>query len=138
VIWKKIEEWGRDSGNLSDNQQSIAWNLSLKVRSGSNILPNEISNGISIIEKVIGNAPELISENNNPEQTTLGNKSEAIEITIDLIKKMVSWDRTNKRLKPHHFAMMFDIVNGKTPLTEQNKKYCLNNLNVITKYGFKT
>lgn len=33
--------------------------------------------------------------------------------------------------------MMFDIVNGKEELTNQNKKYCLMNFHFITKYGFK-
>ena len=62
AIWKKIEEWGRDTDNLSNNQQSIAWNLSLKVRNNSAIFANEITNGINIIEKVIDKAPELLFE----------------------------------------------------------------------------
>ena len=97
---------------MSNNQQSIAWNLSLKVRNNSPILANEISNGISIIEKVIDKAPELFFEIDELVESSKSNGKDP-EITLELIKKMVDWDRKNKRLKPHHFRMMFDIVNGK-------------------------
>lgn len=61
-VWKKIEDWGRETGILTDNQQSVAWNLSLKVRNNSTILPNEITNGLSIIQTVIEKAPEIFLE----------------------------------------------------------------------------
>lgn len=137
VIWKKIEDWGKETGSLSDNQQSIAWNLSLKVRNNSAILPNEISNGISIIEKVIEKSPEILFEIDELPEPAANNKVKDPEITLELLRKMVDWDRNNKRLKPHHFRMMFDIVNGKEVLTSQNKKYCLMNFHFISKYGFK-
>ena len=136
AIWKKIEEWGRETDNLSNNQQSIAWNLSLKVRNNSPILANEMSNGISIIEKVIDKAPELLFEIDELVESSKTNGKDP-EITLELIKKMVDWDRSKKRLKPHHFRMMFDIVNGKEDLSSQNKKYCLMNFHFISKYGFK-
>ena len=136
AIWKKIEEWGRETDNLSNNQQSIAWNLSLKIRNNSPILANEMSNGISIIEKVIDKAPELFFEIDELVEASKTNGKDP-EITLELIKKMVDWDRSKKRLKPHHFRMMFDIVNGKEELTSQNKKYCLMNFHFISKYGFK-
>jgi uncharacterized protein YlzI (FlbEa/FlbD family) len=60
AIWKKIDEWGLETNNLSKNQQSIVWNLSLKVKNNSPILDNEIINGINIIEKVVEKAPELL------------------------------------------------------------------------------
>ena len=135
-IWKKIEEWGRETDTLSNNQQSIAWNLSLKVRNNSPILANEMSNGISIIEKVIDKATELLFEIDELVESSKTNGKDP-EITLELIKKMVDWDRSKKRLKPHHFRMMFDIVNGKEELTSQNKKYCMMNFHFISKYGFK-
>ena len=100
-------------------------------------MANEISNGISIIEKVIDKAPELLFEIDDLDESNKGSNGKAPEITLELIKKMVEWDRKNKRLKPHHFRIMFDIVNGKEELTGQNKKYCLMNFQFISKYGFK-
>jgi len=137
AIWKKIEEWGRETENLSNNQQSIAWNLSLKVRNNSAILANEISNGINFIDIVIEKAPELLFEIDELVESNKNSNGKAPVITLELIKKMVDWDRKNKRLKPHHFRMMFDIVNGKEELTGLNKKYCLMNFQFISKYGFK-
>ncbi|MDD2306064.1 MAG: AIPR family protein [Prolixibacteraceae bacterium] len=136
-VWKKIEEWGRETDNLSTVQKNTAWNLMTKVRSTSSILPNEVSYGISILEIVIAKAPELLFEADELSEPTTTNKTDDHEITLELIKKMVQWDRTNKRLKPHHFKMMFDIMNGKENLTPQNKKYCLMNFQFISKWGFR-
>jgi hypothetical protein len=108
----------------------------LKVRNNTPILPNEMSNGMSILEKVIDKAPELLFEIDELVTPTKINE-ENPEITLELIKKMVDWDRRKKRLKPHHFKMMLDIVNGKEELTSQNKKYCLINFQLVSKFGFK-
>lgn len=135
-VWKKIEEWGRESNNLTDNQQGIAWNLALKVRSNSSIQPNEISNGLSIIEKVIDKVPELLFEIDELAEA-ISNEQKDPEVTLELIRKMVDWDKHEKRLKPYHFALMLDILNGKETLSSQNKRYCLMNFYFISKYGFK-
>jgi hypothetical protein len=135
--WKKIEDWGRETDVLSNHQQSIAWSLSLKVRNNSPIMANEISNGINIIEKIIDKAPDLLFETDEINKSTKTNV-EKLEITLDLIKKMVDWDRKNRRLKDHHYRMMLDVVNGKTSLTQQIKIYCMTNYIYISKYGFKT
>ncbi len=136
TIWKKIEEWGRETDNLSNNQQSIAWNLSLKVRNNSAILANEMTNGIGIIEKVIDKAPELLFEIDELVEQTAKINGKDPEITLELLKKMVDWDRRNKRLRPHHFRMMLNIINGTSPLTEQAKKFALINLKQLKKHGF--
>lgn len=136
-IWKKIEEWGRETEVLSNNQQSIAWNLSLKLKNNSAILTNEITNGISIIEKVVDKAPEILFEIDESIDSNKSSNDNIPEISLELIKRMVEWDRKNKRLKPHHFIMMFDIINGKEELTPQNIKYCQMNFQHISKYGFK-
>jgi len=137
IIWKKIEDWGKESGNLTDNQQNIAWNLAIKVRNSSTILNNEISNGLTIIEIVINKAPELLIEIDEIAEAI--SKIELIDpaITLELIKKMVDWDRNKKRLTPNHFRMMLDIIEGHNELNMQNKKYCLMNFHFISQYGFK-
>jgi hypothetical protein len=136
-VWKMIEEWGRETGYLSMVQKDIAWNLSLKARGNSNMLPNEISYGIAILEIVIDKAPELLFEMDELSESIDPNKPEDPEMTIEIIRKMVQWDKVNKRLKSHHFKMMFDILNDPGKLTPQNKKYCLMNFHFISKWGFK-
>ena len=94
-----------------------------------------MSNGVKIIEVVISKAPELLFEIDELLESSKNKRIEP-EITLELIKKMVDWDRSKKRLKPHHFGMMCDIVDGKEELTSQNKNYCLMNLQFLSKYGF--
>lgn len=136
-IWKKIEDWGRETEILSNNQQSIAWNLSLKLKNNSAILANELTNGINIIEKVIDKAPEIFFEIDEQVESNKDTQMKIPEINLELIKRMVEWDRKNKKLKPHQFRMMFDIVSGTEDLTVQNIKYCQMNYSLIIKYGFK-
>lgn len=58
------------------------------------------------------------------------------EISIELIKKMVAWNRKNKRLKNHHFKYMLEVANGKLPLGDQAKRYAAINLQTLKKYDF--
>jgi hypothetical protein len=134
MIWHKIEEWGQITNELSDQQRNVAFNLAGRVRSDSKISEYERQTGIKIIDKVIEKAPEILHEiEDMPIVDELAAKT---EITIELVKKMVEWDTKNKRLKPHHFKFMHDIVNGRTPFGEQAKKYIAMNLQNIKKYGF--
>lgn len=134
-IWKKIEEWGNATENLSSYLQNIAYNLAGRIRNNTPIIEIEISNGLKIIEIVIDKAPELLFEIDNlPEKST--HQLECIEISIETIKKMVLWDKTNKRLKAYEYKLMADIVDGKRPLNELNKKYANYNLIKIKRFGF--
>jgi hypothetical protein len=64
------------------------------------------------------------------------NIDEKQEITLDLIKKMVDWDKRNKKLKDHHFRFMWNVANNKQPLDERAKKYASMNLKFIKRFGF--
>lgn len=135
-IWKRIEEWGRNTDSLSTVQKNIAWNLIAKVRNNANLLPGEVSYGNAILDIVISKSPELLFDEDEVSDPPPIYKKGDPEITLELIQKMVSWDKKNKRLKPHHFRLMFDILNGQKELTPQNKKYCLMNYQYISKWGF--
>lgn len=134
-VWKKIEEWGRDSGNLSDTQQNISWNLALKVRNNSAILANEVTNGISIIEKVIDKAPELFDNIDELKENATEQNGQP-EIDLAIIQKIVAWDRKNKKLKSIEFLFMSELLEGKKSLTSHNKKIAFWNLTKVKKYGF--
>jgi len=135
-IWKKIEDFGYETKILSEIQSNIAYTLSGRVRTGSKISESERIAGLKILDIIIDKAPELLFESEEIEQTNIESQR-TTDITIDVIKKMVEWDRKNKKLKPHHFKMMYDIVNGKEQITPLNKKYCLMNFTTLSKYGFK-
>lgn len=135
-VWHKIEEWGKATGLLSVQQQSVAWNIVGRLRKNIRISDYERASAIRILDVIIDNAPEILFDIEESEEnpSTNGNTSE--EITADLIKKMIAWDRKKKRLKDHHFKYMSDIVEGKIPLTDQAKRYVAINLETIKKHGF--
>jgi hypothetical protein len=135
-IWNKIESWGRETGELSSYKSSVALNMSGRVRNNSFISDNERKNAIEIIDKVIDTAPDLLFEIDDLENHKEEIVEEVQEITIELIQKMISWDKKNKRLQDHHFRFMWNVANNKYPLDERAKKYALANLKMLKKYGF--
>ena len=56
---------------------------------------------------------------------------------MELIIKMVIWEKKNKKLKDHHYMLLVNILEGKQKLTDLNKKYCLLNLKTLRIFGFK-
>ena len=121
-IWHSIEEWGRTTQNLSANLQKIAYTISGKIRSSLRITESEITNGIRILETLIEKKSELLLEIENfkaKEAMQIDN----VEISIVLIKKMVSWDKRNKRLKEIEYKLLDDILAGEKPLSAINIKY---------------
>ena len=134
-IWKKIEDWGKTTESLSANLQNIAFTLAGRIRNNSTILEGELSNGIKIIEIVIDKAPELLFEIDNLPEKQI-KQIDNTEITLEIIKKMVQWDKKNKRLKDYEYKLMSDISEGKQPFSDLNKKYAKWNLIKVKKLGF--
>ena len=136
-IWKKIEEYGRNMKCLSEQQCNIAFTIAGRVRQNTKITDAEKNTGLTILDIIISKAPEVLFDADEIADSEDAGKPKDPEITLELIKKMVSWDKQKKRLKPYQFRLMNEIVNGKAELTPQNRKYCLLNFNTISKYGFK-
>lgn len=136
-IWKKIEKWGNETGELSNYLAGIAFNMRGKVRNNSSISDNDRKRAIEIIDLVIQTAPDLLFEIDEIENITDENKEEDKEITIELIEKMVAWDKSNKKLKDHHFRFMWNVVNKKQPFDERAKKFASMNLKMLKRYGFE-
>lgn len=134
--WKNIEKWGRETGQLGSYSRDIAFNMISKIKNNSLISDVQRKKAIEIIDKIIKNAPDLLYSEEEPENETASQENNT-EITMDLIEKMVKWDKKNKRLKPHHFKYMFNVLNGKTPFDERAKRYAKNNLKHVEKFGFR-
>ena len=58
------------------------------------------------------------------------------EITLDLIKEMVDWDRRKRYLEDWKWKVMNDVVDGKKPLSETYKYTFWLNLQFLRKKGF--
>ncbi len=132
AVWSKIEEWGRATGLLTVQQQSVAWNLAGRIRNKNKITDYERTAGIRIMDTVIEQAPEILFD--IEELATEPPDQE--KVTMDLIIRMTDWDRIHKKLKPHYYQHMMNIVNGKSPLRDQSKRIVLLNLETLKKYGF--
>lgn len=135
-VWTKIDIWAVETQELTPNQINVLESIKYRVRTNSKLLDNERIIGIKILDIVIDKAPELLFHIDEINEQQKLKQNNLPEINIDLIKKMVAWDRKNKKLKDYQFKMMWNIVEGKEVLTENKKKYCLDNFQFISKYGF--
>lgn len=136
-IWKSIEEWGQSEGKLSKYLSDMASTISNRLRLNRHLTPIEIGNAHKILDTVTEEAPELfynLDELNEKESKPGKQKS---EITLDIIKEIVKWDRKNKRLKDYEYKFMADLAEGKKTLTDRNLFIAGLNLKKVKKYGFK-
>ncbi len=137
-IWFNIEKWGAETKELSQFRTDIAFQIGSKIRNkNSSFSDIQRKRAIEIIDTVIEKAPDLLFEIDEIEENTIIEQDITPEITIELIKKMVEWDRRNKRLPDHHFRYMRNIAEGKYELNERAKRYILKNYRKIKKLGFQ-
>lgn len=134
--WNKIEEWGRVTDMLSIQEQNVAWNMAGKLRSNARLSDYERTTGLRILDTVIEKSPELLFDIDEDMANEETNK-ESVKIDLDIIKRLVDWDRKNKKLKDHHFTFLQDILNGKITLNEQSKNLARLNYEMASKFGFK-
>lgn len=137
TIWKKIEEYGYGTKVLSDLQCNITFTIASRIRTNTKLSENERAVGIKVLDIIIEKAPEILFEADEINMKESEVAKDDPEITLDLINKMIKWDKKNKKLKEFQFKLLFDISNGKISLTPNNKKYCLVSYNYICKCGFE-
>lgn len=136
-IWKNIEEWGQTEGKLSKYLSDMASTISNRLRLNRHLTPIEIGNAHKILDTVTEEAPELFYnlDELNEKESKAGKQKP--EITLDIIKEIVKWDRKNKRLKDYEYKFMADLAEGKKTLTDRNLFIAGLNLKKVKKYGFK-
>lgn len=135
AIWRKIEDWGRFTSLLTQHQMDTVFNIASRIRNNTRISNYERELGIKILNIVIEKAPELLNEIDElNEQKNL--QPDKPEITLELVKKIVQWDKKNKILEDFKYKFMFDLSEGKKPFSERNKFIAGLNLSEVKKYGF--
>jgi hypothetical protein len=142
-MWKEIEMWGKESGFLSILQQSTAFDISFKIKNKKPIADSERAKAMAIFDIVCNHNIELLdkaeelaqeTETTNPNPTTI---SEGETISMDLVIKMVEWDKRRKNLKDWQWNTLKAITDGKYPLEGKYIYACLMNLKVLQRAGFK-
>lgn len=135
--WKKIEDWGRETQNLTQYQYDMASTLSSKIRNNREITDIQLNQGDSILNIVAELNPELYFDMDDFFNADNNKKEEEVEISIGLIERIVQWDKRNKRLDAYKYRFMVDLLEGKKELTDRNKFLARLNLKTAEKYGFR-
>jgi hypothetical protein len=135
--WKKIEDWGRETKSLTQNQQDIVFTLKNKLKNNREITGIERNQGEFVLNFVADKNPELFYDMDDFYIEEDNNKKEEIEITIEVIDRIVQWDKRNKRLDVFKYRFMVELLEGKKELNERNKFLARLNLKTAEKYGFR-
>ncbi len=135
--WKKIEDWGRETQNLTQYQYDMASTLSSKIRNNREITDIQLNQGETILNIVAELNPELFFDMDDFFNADENKKEEEVEISINLIERIVQWDKRNKRLDAYKYRFMVDLLEGKKELTDRNKFLARLNLKTAEKYGFR-
>jgi hypothetical protein len=54
------------------------------------------------------------------------------------IKKLIEWDKKNKRLKDQYFRYMFNVATGKTTFDAKAIELAELNIKAMKRFGFRT
>lgn len=143
ALWKKIEDWGKETGLLSINQHSFAgFEMANKIKFNRTISDSERIKAMNIYKIVCEHNIDLLFEADEltelPQNELLKTKTAITDhgITIELVKKMVEWDKRRRILKDWQWNVMNDIVSGKYPLNDRYARGCKKNLETLKKHGF--
>lgn len=143
ALWKRIEEWGKDTGFLSMSQQSFAgFDMANKIKFNRIISDIDRTKAMSIYETVCEHNIDLLAEADElevPVETeTPVEECENTNhgITIELVQKMLDWDKRRRILKDWQWNVMNNIVSGKYPLNDRYAWGCKKNLELLKRHGF--
>jgi len=142
-LWKKFADWGQESGCMSINQQSIARDTASKIRFKHKFTPTDIRKAISVYEKVCEQNIELLEEADMLAEQEAENDSKlqsssqpSNDMTLELVERMVEWDRRKRVLEDWKWKVMDDVVKGRKPFTDRMKYAFYLNLEKLKKHGF--
>ncbi|MFZ6012315.1 MAG: AIPR family protein [Bacteroidota bacterium] len=133
-IWRKIEDWGRSTDALTPQQKTVCYNIAGRIRNNTEISDYERMTGIKVLDLIIEKYPDLLTEIDN--MPVIQASTISGEISIELIRRIVQWDKKNKKLEGFEYKFMLSLAEGKKQLTDHNKKIALKNLQKAKKHGF--
>ena len=145
-LWRKIETWGRDSGMLRPTQTALASDIAYKLKNERKFTDSDISRAYKVYEIVWQYNAELLeeadelAEQDKAEGVKRGNESfanNATDMTMELIQKMVDWDKRRRILEDWKWTIMKDVLEGKRVLTDRMKYAFYLNLEKLKKAGFQ-
>ncbi len=144
ALWKKIAEWGQETQTLSIPYQTSAKDVAHKLKFKHKFSPSERERAIKIYEivckyniELLEEADELMEQEKNnavPEHTA---KVSTDDMTLELVQRMVEWDKRRRILEDWKWKAMNDVAQGKKPFTDRTKYAFYLNLEKLKKFGFE-
>jgi hypothetical protein len=134
-IWMDIEKWGRETGELTSYLSDMAGTISGRIRNKRKLSESEFQFAKKILDFTIEKAPEIFYKLDELEITE-NSTSEVPELTLEIIKQVVAWDKKNKVLKDYEFLFMRDVAEGRKTLSDRNKFIANLNLSKVKRHGF--
>jgi hypothetical protein len=142
-LWKKIETWGRDTSLLSIHYQSAASDTAYKIKNNRKLSDSDRSKAIAVFDivcqhniELLEEADKLAAEEQATTEITQQTNSKLPEITLDLIHKMVEFDRRTRILEDWKWKVMQEVLDGRKELTDRMKYAFYLNLEKLKKHGF--
>ncbi|MFB6320230.1 AIPR family protein [Saccharicrinis sp. FJH54] len=137
-IWDVIEKWGAKTGKMSKYLQDIALNISVSIKNNRPINVALRTKGISIIEIIIHEAPEILENEvlNKPISAKESTK-QIVKLDVDLIAKMVEWDSRVKILSSNQRSYVSDFAYGLKKINSFHEKNLLIYYEKLIAAGFR-
>lgn len=142
ALWKKIGEWGRDAGFLDITEQGWASDVAFIVKNNRPFGNLDKKHALSLFETVFKYNPNLLEEadtiaESENKKTTNSPQLASEEITLELVQRMVDWDKRNRILEDYYWIAMNEVAQGLKPLNDNRKKAFYLNLQKLRKNGFE-
>lgn len=143
-LWKKIADWGQSSGFLKPTLQTTARDTAYKIKNNNKFTTNDIHRAITVYEivckhniELLEEADEIAENEKQSSQTISKNTTPSNDITLELVQKMVDWDRRKRILENWKWNVMKEVAEGRRTLTNQMKYAFYLNLEKLKKNGFE-
>ncbi len=135
-IWKKIEEWGKETEKLTLHQRNLAYTISGIVKNKRSFTDLERENGLKILEFAADEVPEIFFDMDELITADETMPKEKLDISLEDLRKLVDWDKKNKRLQVYEFKLMNEILKGEKELTDRNIFFASKNIEKAKKWGY--
>lgn len=149
-LWLKIADWGAESGELSLILQSKAREIANDLKYNHKLSSANVARGMAIFDKICEENYELLEEIDRLREEELEEKElkakerntvkniniNEVDIDIELVKRMVEWDRHHRVLESWKFKVMQNVAIGLKPLNEKLRWGFRLNLKALFLHGF--
>lgn len=144
ALWKRIADWGQESGCLTMLLQSAARDTASKLKFKHKFSDSDRRRAMLVYENVCKNnielleaADELLEEDNlEPKENANTISMSVNDISLELVEKMVLWDKYKHVLEDWKWRAMDEVVQGRKSLTDRMKYAFYFNLEKLKKAGF--